>query len=175
MTTRIPGYLVVTWTYNSAFGKTMAHSFMKRSDIPCLTCQMYVPTGKPVSVSNMSQNLTLYLIGGYFLSHLYFPLSYHSHTIVPLPSCRVSPATIKVWGRRWQRYFVKCRRTLLELNSSEPYLSSERKRKFSRGPFTSSMKRGKKMYKKAWHTCEIVVFLINCFFYVLVAVASVGS
>ena len=102
--------------------------------------------------------------GGYFLSHLYFPLSYHSHPIVPLPSCRVSLATIKIWGRWRQRYFVKCRRTLLELHSWEPYLSSEGKRKFRRGLFTSSMKRGKKTYTKAWRTCEVVVLLVNCFF-----------
>ena len=38
-------------------------------------------------------------------------------------------------------YFVKCRRTLLELNFKGPYSSSEREIKFRRCLFTSSIKR----------------------------------
>ena len=38
-------------------------------------------------------------------------------------------------------YFVKCRRTLLELNSLGPYPSTEREIKFGRCMFTSSLKR----------------------------------
>ena len=42
-------------------------------------------------------------------------------------------------------YSVKCKRTLFEPNSKEPYSSSERKRKFSSRLFTSSKKR------EIWH------------------------
>ena len=48
-------------------------------------------------------------------------------------------------------YFVKCRRTLMELNCEGPYPSSEREIKFRRCLFTHSIKReirGKEMYKK---------------------------
>ena len=38
-------------------------------------------------------------------------------------------------------YFVKCKRTLFEQNSYQPYSSSERERKFRRRLFTSSIKR----------------------------------
>ena len=38
-------------------------------------------------------------------------------------------------------YFVKCKRTLFEQNSYQPYSSSERERKFMRRLFTSSIKR----------------------------------
>ena len=38
-------------------------------------------------------------------------------------------------------YFVKCEQTTIELNSSEPYPSSERQRKFRPRLFTSSIKR----------------------------------
>ena len=38
-------------------------------------------------------------------------------------------------------YFAKCKRTLLELNSQQPYPSSESERKFGHRSFTSSTKR----------------------------------
>ena len=68
-------------------------------------------------------------------------------------------------------YFVKCKQTLFEPNSQEPYSSSERERKFSHRLFMSSIKReirhfllyscsdGKELYKKAWCTCRVIVVL----------------
>ena len=47
-------------------------------------------------------------------------------------------------------YFVKCRRTLLNLNSKEPYPSSEREIKFRRCLFTFSIKR------ENWHFHVVV-------------------
>ena len=46
-------------------------------------------------------------------------------------------------------YFVKCRRTLLKLNSKEPYPSSEREIKFRRCLFTFSTKRAIRHYNIA--------------------------
>ena len=48
-------------------------------------------------------------------------------------------------------YFVKCRRTLLNLNSKEPYPSSEREIKFRRCLFTFSIKR------ENWHFHVVVL------------------
>ena len=55
-------------------------------------------------------------------------------------------------------YFVKCKRTLLELNFYQPYPSSWRETKRELGIFTGSRAvDGKEMYKKAWCTCKVVV------------------
>ena len=48
-------------------------------------------------------------------------------------------------------YFVKCRRTLLNLNSKEPYPSSEREIKFCRCLLTFSIKR------EIWHFHVVVL------------------
>ena len=48
-------------------------------------------------------------------------------------------------------YFVKCRRTLLNLNSKEPYPGSEREIKFRRCLFTFSIKR------EIWHFHVVVL------------------
>ena len=71
-------------------------------------------------------------------------------------------------------YFVKCRRTLLELNSYAPYPSTVREIKSRRCLFTSSVKReirhvhvvvvqkqAEKCRKKAWCTYKVVVLLIK--------------
>ena len=73
-------------------------------------------------------------------------------------------------------YFVKCRRTLLDLNSQAPYRSTVRGIKFRRCLFIvyvlrktrnqacsrrSRAKTGREMYKKAWCTCKVVVLLIK--------------
>ena len=83
-------------------------------------------------------------------------------------------AFFQSWSRLLQvTNFVKCRRTLLKLNSLEPYSSSEKERKFRRRLCTSSVHReirhfhvvvvqdGKEMHKKAWCTCKIVALLIK--------------
>ena len=70
--------------------------------------------------------------------------------------------------------FVKCRRTLLELNSEASYPTKDRQITFRRCLFTSSrkcgirhvyfvvvQKRAEEMYKKAWCTCKVVVLLIK--------------
>ena len=50
-------------------------------------------------------------------------------------------AFFQCWSRFQLTYFVKCRRTLLKLNSWGQYPSSEREIKFHRCLFTSSLKR----------------------------------
>ena len=56
-------------------------------------------------------------------------------------------------------YFVKCKRTLFEPNSYEPFSSSERERK---GIFTSqSCNDCKEIYKKGECTCRVVVLAIQ--------------
>ena len=75
-------------------------------------------------------------------------------------------------------YFIKCRRTLLELNSKGPYPSAERETKFRRCLFMSSIKReirhvyvvvvqkrAKKCTKQAWCTCKVVVLVIKPIFF----------
>ena len=65
-------------------------------------------------------------------------------------------------------YVVKCRRTLLKLNSKRPYPNSEREIKFRRCLFTFSTeheirrfhKNGKEMCQRMWCTCEVVVVLL---------------
>ena len=81
-------------------------------------------------------------------------------------------------------YFVKCRRSLLKLNSKGPYPNSEREVKFRRCLFTYYIKRAIRHFhvvvvqkrndrnvKKS--TCKVVVLLIKPieYFNVLVAVA----
>ena len=70
-------------------------------------------------------------------------------------------------------YFVKCKRTLFEPNSSEPYSSSEGERNFSRCLFTSSIKREiryfpivvvqwrQKNVQKSVMPCRVFVCLFN--------------
>ena len=74
-------------------------------------------------------------------------------------------------------HFVKYNWTLFEPNSKEPCSSSERKRKFSRRLFTSSIKRGirhfhvvsvqwrqrnvQKSVMHSWCTCRVVVLPIQ--------------
>ena len=74
-------------------------------------------------------------------------------------------------------YFVKCRRTLLELNSYGPYPSTEREIKFRRCLFTSSIKRqirqhvvvvqkrAKKCTKKLDASAKLLFCLQNVFFF----------
>ena len=83
-------------------------------------------------------------------------------------------------------YFVKCRRTLLKLNSKGPYPSSEREIIFLSCLFTFSIKRGisafsrrshavitKKYTKKHDAHAKVLFCLLNLlFFYILVALAS---
>ena len=48
---------------------------------------------------------------------------------------------IPLWRLSQLAYFVKCKRTLLEPNSKQPYPSSDRGRNFRRRLFMSSVKR----------------------------------
>ena len=84
-------------------------------------------------------------------------------------------------------YFVKCRRTLLELNSLEPYPSSEREIKFRCCLFTSPIereirhfhvvvvqKRAKKCTKSVMHVQRCCfAYKTYCFFDDLIAVRVV--
>ena len=83
-------------------------------------------------------------------------------------------------------YFVKCRRTLLELNSLGPYPSSEREIKFRRCLFTSSIEReirhfhvvvgqkgAKKCTKRVMHVQRCCFAYRTYFFYDLIAVRAV--
>ena len=75
--------------------------------------------------------------------------------------------------------FVKCRRTLLKLNSKEPNPSSEREIKFRRCLFTFStshvirhfhvvvVQKRRRIVQKVWCTCKVVVLLIKPIVFVL--------
>ena len=80
---------------------------------------------------------------------------------------------------------MQCRRTFLELNPSEPYLSSEGKRKPRRGLFTSSLERETRHFHVVvvqWRQRNVQTKSVMhvqsccfanrtyCYFYVLVAV-----
>ena len=77
-------------------------------------------------------------------------------------------------------YFVKCTRTLLNLNSKGPYSSSESEVKFRRCLFTFSIKLALRTRAKAVKKCttraKLLFCLLNLFFFlhVLVAVASLN-
>ena len=78
----------------------------------------------------------------------------------------------------------QCRQTIPKLNFKEPYSSSEREIKFRRCLFMSSIKReirhfqlwsckkGKKMYKKVWCTCKVVVLLIKPIVFLMFSLLS---
>ena len=67
-------------------------------------------------------------------------------------------------------YFVKCRRTLLKLNSKGSYTSSEREIKFRRCPFTFSIKHQIKHFhvvvvqKRQRNVQKSVMHVQSCFF-----------